>query len=229
MYYSNNRGGFLSSIPPVTRNIIFINILVMIMTSLNGEFMYENFSLFYPTSPFFKPWQIVTHMFMHGGFWHIFFNMYTLFIFGCVLERMWGPKKFLFYYFVTGLGAALLHTGVQAIEMQLYMQQAAEGSTAAISAIHALKMTPTVGASGAIYGVLLGYAMLFPDSVLTLIFPPISLKAKWFVMIFAGIELFTGVFGRGGSVAHFAHLGGMLFGWLVIMYWKKKHTLYTYK
>ncbi len=229
MYYSNNRGGFLSSIPPVTRNIIFINILVMIMTSLNGEFMYENFSLFYPTSPFFKPWQIVTHMFMHGGFWHIFFNMYTLFIFGCVLERMWGPKKFLFYYFVTGLGAALLHTGVQAIEMQVYMQQAAEGSTAAISAIHALKMTPTVGASGAIYGVLLGYAMLFPDSVLTLIFPPISLKAKWFVMIFAGIELFTGVFGRGGSVAHFAHLGGMLFGWLVIMYWKKKHTLYTYK
>ena len=229
MYYSNNRGGFLASIPPVTRNIIFINILVMIMASLNGEFMYENFSLFYPTSPFFKPWQIVTHMFMHGGFWHIFFNMYTLFIFGCVLERMWGPKKFLFYYFVTGLGAALLHTGVQAIEMQVYMQQAAEGSTAAISAIHALKMTPTVGASGAIYGVLLGYAMLFPDSVLTLIFPPISLKAKWFVMIFAGIELFTGVFGRGGSVAHFAHLGGMLFGWLVIMYWKKKHTLYTYK
>ncbi len=229
MYYSNNRGGFLASIPSVTRNIIFINILVMIMTSLNGEFMYENFSLFYPTSPFFKPWQIVTHMFMHGGFWHIFFNMYTLFIFGCVLERMWGPKKFLFFYFVTGLGAALLHTGVQAIEMQVYMQQAAEGSTAAISAIHALKMTPTVGASGAIYGVLLGYAMLFPDSVLTLIFPPVSLKAKWFVLIFAGIELFTGVFGRGGSVAHFAHLGGMLFGWLVIMYWKKKHTLYTYK
>ena len=219
----------MSSIPQVTRNIIFINILVMIMTSLNGEFMYENFSLFYPTSPFFKPWQIVTHMFMHGGFWHIFFNMYTLFIFGCVLERMWGPKKFLLFYFITGLGAALLHTGVQAIEMQVYMRQAADGSSVAISAIHALKMTPTVGASGAIYGVLLGYAMLFPDSVLTLIFPPISLKAKWFVLIFAGIELFTGILGRGGSVAHFAHLGGMLFGWLIIMYWKKKHTLYTYK
>ena len=168
-------------------------------------------------------------MFMHGGFWHIFFNMYTLFIFGCVLERMWGPKKFLLFYFITGLGAALLHTGVQAIEMQVYMRQAADGSSVAISAIHALKMTPTVGASGAIYGVLLGYAMLFPDSVLTLIFPPISLKAKWFVLIFAGIELFTGILGRGGSVAHFAHLGGMLFGWLIIMYWKKKHTLYTYK
>ena len=199
------------------------------MTWLSPEFMYENFSLFYPTSAFFKPWQIITHMFMHGGFWHIFFNMYTLFIFGCVLERMWGPKKFLLFYFVTGIGAALMHTGVQAIEMQVYMSQAAEGSASAIQAIHALKMTPTVGASGAIYGVLIGYAMLFPDSVLTLIFPPVALKAKWFVVIFAVIELFTGIFGMGGSVAHFAHLGGMLFGWLLIMYWKKKHTLYTYR
>lgn len=229
MYFSENRGGFLSSIPPVTKNIIIINILVMIMTSLNEDFMYGTFSLFYPTSPFFRPWQIITHMFMHGGFWHLFFNMYTLFFFGCVLERMWGPKKFLFFYFATGIGAALLHTGVQAIEMQVYMAQAAENSAGAIQAIHSLKMTPTVGASGAIYGVLLGYAMLFPDSVLTLLFPPVSLKAKWMVAIFAAIELFTGVFGMGGGVAHFAHLGGMLFGWLIIMYWKKKHTLYTYR
>lgn len=229
MYFSENRGGFLSSIPPVTKNIIIINILVMIMTFLNEDFMYRTFSLFYPTSPFFRPWQIITHMFMHGGFWHLFFNMYTLFFFGCVLERMWGPKKFLFFYFATGIGAALLHTGVQAVEMQVYMAQAAENSAGAIQAIHSLKMTPTVGASGAIYGVLLGYAMLFPDSVLTLLFPPVSLKAKWMVAIFAAIELFTGVFGMGGGVAHFAHLGGMLFGWLIIMYWKKKHTLYTYR
>ena len=229
-YYSyNNGGGFFSSIPPVTKNIIIINVLVWIMAELRPDFMYETFSLFYSTSPFFKPWQIVTHMFMHGGFWHIFFNMYTLFIFGCVLERMWGPKKFLLFYFVTGLGAALLHTGVQAVEMQVYMSQAAEGSVSAVQAVHALKMTPTVGASGAIYGVLIGYAMLFPDSVLTLIFPPVSLKAKWFVIIFAVIELVTGIFGMGGGVAHFAHLGGMLFGWLLIMYWKKKHTLYNYR
>lgn len=229
-YYSYNRGGgFLSSIPPAVKNIIIINVLVMIMTALNQQYMISHFALFYPTSPFFKPWQIITHMFMHGGFWHIFFNMYTLFIFGCVLERMWGPKKFLLFYFVTGIGAALLHTGVQAIEMQVYMSRAAEGSVSAIQAIHALKMTPTVGASGAIYGVLIGYAMLFPDSVLTLIFPPVSLKAKWFVLIFAGIELVTGIFGMGGGVAHFAHLGGMLFGWLLILYWKKKHTLYTYR
>lgn len=229
MYYYSNRGGFWQSIPSVTKNIILINILVMIMTSLNSDFMYENFSLFYPTSPFFKPWQIITHMFMHGGFWHIFFNMYTLFIFGSVLERMWGPKKFLFFYFVTGIGAALLHTGVQFIEMQVYMNEAAQGSVNAVQAIHALKMTPTVGASGAIYGVLIGYAMLFPESMLTLIFPPVSLKAKWFVLIFAAIELVTGIFGMGGSVAHFAHLGGMLFGWLLILYWKKRHTLYNYR
>ena len=229
MSYSNYSGGFLSSIPPVTKNIIIINVLIWIMAELKPDFMYETFSLFYPTSPFFKSWQIITHMFMHGGFWHIFFNMYTLFIFGCVLERMWGPRKFLLFYFVTGLGAALMHTGVQAIEMQVYMSQAAEGSVQAVQAIHALKMTPTVGASGAIYGVLIGYAMLFPDSVLTLIFPPVSLKAKWFVIIFAVIELFTGVFGMGGGVAHFAHLGGMLFGWMLIMYWKKRHTLYTYR
>ena len=219
----------MSSWPPVTKSLIIINVLVFVMTMLNEDFMIRNFALFYPASPLFKPWQIVTHMFMHGGFWHIFFNMYTLFIFGCVLERMWGPKKFLLFYFVTGLGAALLHTGVQAIEMQVYMSQAAEGSVSAIQAIHSLKMTPTVGASGAIYGVLIGYAMLFPDSVLTLIFPPVSLKAKWFVIIFAVIELVTGIFGMGGGVAHFAHLGGMLFGWLLIMYWKRKHTLYNYR
>lgn len=229
MYYGNGRGGFLSSIPTVTKNIIIINILIMIMTALNEEFMIEKFALFYPTSPFFKPWQILTHMFMHGGFWHLFFNMYTLFVFGSVLERVWGPKKFLIFYFVTGLGAAALHTGVQFIQAQVYMNQIAEGSLHAQAALHALKMTPTVGASGAIYGLLLGYGMLYPDSRLTLIFPPITLKAKWFVIIFAAIELVTGVTGMGGGIAHFAHLGGMLFGWLMILYWKKKHRLYDYE
>ena len=191
--------------------------------------MITNFALFYPSSPFFKPWQIVTHMFMHGGFWHIFFNMYTLFIFGTVLERIWGTKKFLIFYFVTGIGAALLHTGVQFIEAQVYISQIAEGSQQAAAAYQALKYTPTVGASGAIYGVLMGYAMLFPDSVLTLIFPPVSLKAKWFVIIFAVIELLTGISSIrsvGGGIAHFAHLGGMLFGWLLILYWKKRHRMY---
>ena len=107
------------------------------------------------------------------------------------------------------------------------MAEAAGGNMAVLSSIHALKMTPTVGASGAIYGVLMGYAMLYPDSIMTLVFPPISLKAKWFVLIFAGIELLTGVTGTGGGIAHFAHLGGLIFGFLLIMYWKKRRTLYS--
>ena len=224
--YNQNRGGFLSNMPTAIRHIIVINVLIMVMTYLNEDFMYEKFALFYPTSPFFHWWQPVTHMFMHGGIWHLFFNMYTLFIFGSVLERVWGTRKFLIFYFVTGLGAAAIHTGVEWIQMQSWLTQAAEGSYAAQASIHALKMTPTVGASGAIYGVLMGYAKLYPDSVLTLIFPPISLKAKWFVLIFAAIELLTGLTGTGGGIAHFAHLGGLIFGFLLIWYWKKKHTLY---
>jgi len=217
----------MANVPTAIKNIIIINVLVMIMTMLNEDFMYETFSLFYPTSPFFHWWQPVTHMFMHGGFWHLFFNMYTLYIFGSVLERVWGTRKFLVFYFVTGLGAALIHTGVEWIQMQSWLGQAAEGSAAALSSIHALKMTPTVGASGAIYGVLMGYAMLYPDSVLTLIFPPVSMKAKWFVLIFAAIELLTGVTGTGGGIAHFAHLGGLIFGYLLILFWKRNHTLYS--
>lgn len=199
----------------------------MIMMALNETFMLEKFALFYPTSPFFHFWQPVTHMFMHGGFGHLFFNMYSLFIFGSVLERVWGVKKFLLFYFATGIGAAAVHIGVQWIQMQAYINAAAEGSTAAIQAMHMLKMTPTVGASGAIYGVLMGYAMLYPDSVLTLLIPPVSLKAKWFVLIFAAIELALGVFGTRAGIAHFAHLGGLIFGFILIKYWKKRHVLYS--
>ena len=227
-YYSyGNRGGFLSNIPAAVKNIIIINILIMIMTALNEELMVEMFALFYPTSPFFHWWQPVTHMFMHGGFFHLFFNMYTLFIFGSVLERVWGPRKFLTFYFVTGLGAAAIHTGVEWIQMQEWMTQAAEGSRSALASVHALKMTPTLGASGAIYGILMGYAMLFPDTLLTLVFPPVSLKAKWFVLIFAAIELLTGITGTGGGIAHFAHLGGLIFGYILIRMWKRNGNLYS--
>lgn len=216
----------MSNVPTATKNIIIINVLVMIMTMLNEDMMYEKFALFYPTSPFFHIWQPLTHMFMHGGFWHLFFNMYTLYFFGRVLEERWGAKKFLIFYFVTGLGAALVHTGVEWLQMNHWMSQVAEGSMAAQANIHALKMTPTVGASGAIYGVLMGFAMLYPDAILSLIFPPVSMKAKWFVLIFGGIELLTGITGVGGGIAHFAHLGGLIFGYILIMYWKKKRTLY---
>lgn len=227
-YYSyENRGGFMSRVPVAVKNIIIINILVMIMTYLNETLMVEKFALFYPTSPFFHWWQPVTHMFMHGGFWHILFNMYTLYIFGSTLERVWGPKKFLIFYFVTGIGAAAIHTGVEWIQMQSWISQAAEGSQSALVSIHQLKMTPTLGASGAIYGVLMGYALLYPDSMLVLFFPPIPIKAKWMVLIFAAIELVTGVTGTGGGIAHFAHLGGLIFGFILIRFWKKKGTLYN--
>ena len=228
-YYGNDggrRGGFLSSLPPVTKKLIIINVIVFVASLLNQNFMIGTFALFYPTSVYFHWWQVVTHMFMHGGFWHIFFNMYTLLIFGCVVERIIGSKKFLLFYFICGLGAVALHLGVEYLQMQSYMQGAALGNATAIQNIAMIKNTPTVGASGAIYGVLMGYAMLFPESRMTLLFPPVTLSAKWMVAIFAAIELFTGVTGISAGIAHFAHLGGMLIGWLMILSWRKRGVLF---
>jgi membrane associated rhomboid family serine protease len=205
-YYDNGgRGGFMSNVPKAVKHIILINVLMLVLTYLNNPLMSKWFAL-NPITFLWKPWQLVTYMFMHGGIGHLFFNMYTLFIFGSVLENVWGTKKFLTFYFVTGIGAALVNIGVQYLT----------GSFAL-----------TVGASGAIYGILMGYAMLYPDSMLTLIFPPVSMKAKWFVLIFAGIELLLGISNNpADNVAHFAHLGGLVFAFLLIMFWKKKHRLY---
>ena len=230
-YYNGNSssgGGrkFLGNVPTVTRNIIIINIIFYIATLINENFMVSTFALFYPTSQYFRIWQPLTHMFMHGGFWHILFNMYTLWMFGSVLERMIGEKKFLIFYFVCGLGAVLLHTGVEYLQVQSFMAQIGKGLASGAQSYAALKMTPTLGASGAVYGVIIGYAMLFPESKLTLIFPPVTLSAKWMVIIFAAIELVTGITGSAVGIAHFAHLGGMLFGWLLITYWRRKGTLF---
>ncbi len=225
-YNDGRRGGFLSSLPTVTKNLIIINVILFVATLINENFMVGTFALFYPTSRYFHWWQVVTHMFMHGGFWHIFFNMYTLLIFGSVVERYLGPKKFLLFYFVCGLGAVALHFGVQYLQMQSYMEGAALGNATALQQIEAIKLTPTVGASGAIYGVLMGYAMLFPESKMTLLFPPVTLSAKWMVVIFAAIELVTGVSGLASGIAHFAHLGGMLIGWLMILAWRKRGILF---
>ena len=219
-YYYDNGNNFISQIPTVTKDLVAINILMFIATLINENFMVTNFAMFYPASPFFKPWQILTHMFMHGGFWHIFFNMYSLLMFGSILERSLGPKKFLIFYFVTGLGAVALHTGVEWMQARVFIANGAAG------AYHGLLMTPTLGASGAIYGVLIGFAMLYPQARLTLIFPPIPMTAKWLVIIFAAIELFSGINGIQDGVAHFAHLGGMLFGWLLIRWWRKQGNLY---
>lgn len=210
----------------MTRNLIILNIIVFIATLINRDFMTAEFALFYPTSRYFHWWQVLTHMFMHGGFWHILFNMYTLWLFGSVVENIIGSKKFLLFYFICGLGAAGLHLGVEFLQMQSFMEGAALGNNVALQNIAVIKLTPTVGASGAIYGVLIGYAMLFPASKMTLLFPPVTLSAKWMVIVFAAIELLTGVTGTVAGVAHFAHLGGMLIGWLMIFYWRKRGKLF---
>lgn len=236
-YYDGNgggggqRSGFMANVPRVTRNLIIINIIVFVLMLLPNctDFFTRWFALFYPSSRLFRFWQPITYMFVHGGFWHILFNMYTLFIFGSVVERMIGERKYLLFYLICGVGAAACHIGVQAIEASQYANGVALGNQAAVQALATLKMTPTVGASGAIYGLLLAYAMLFPDSRLTLIFPPVTLSAKWMVIIFAGIELVTGMTGTGAGIAHFAHLGGMIFGFALIKYWKAKGTLFDRK
>ena len=220
-----SRNSILANMPPVVKNLIIANIIVYIITMISGNFMYEHFSLFYFKSPFFKPFQLVTHMFMHGGFAHILFNMYALFIFGSVLERVWGSQKFLFYYFVTGIGAALIHLGVMALQLRGYIADLNAGDLLARAQIQDILVTPTVGASGAIFGLLLAYGMLFPNNIMQLIFPPIALKAKWVVVAYGVIELMLGMSGR-GDIAHFAHLGGMIFGFFLILYWKKNNRMY---
>ena len=220
-----SRNSILANMPPVVKNLIIANVIVYIITIISGNFMYEHFSLFYFKSPFFKPFQLVTHMFMHGGFAHILFNMYALFIFGSVLERVWGSQKFLFYYFVTGIGAALIHLGVMALQLRGYIADLNAGDLLARAQIQEILVTPTVGASGAIFGLLLAYGMLFPNNIMQLIFPPIALKAKWFVVAYGVIELMLGMSGR-GDIAHFAHLGGMIFGFFLILYWKKNNRMY---
>ena len=213
-------------IPPVVKNIIIINIIMFVATLIIGNFMYEKLSLFYFKSQFFKPYQFLTHMFMHGSFVHILFNMYTLFFFGSVLENVWGGKKFLLYYLVTGIGAAILHSLVLHLQATGLENAITAGSYQAYEQLRILYNTPTVGASGAIYGLLLAYGMLFPNNIIGLVFPPVALKAKYFVIIFGAIELLLGLTGRDSGVAHFAHRGGMICGFFLIMHWKKNNRMY---
>ena len=213
---------FLDSIPPVTRNLLYVNVVLFVATLINPTVMKGLFSMAFPLSTSFRWWQPLTHMFMHDGFFHIFFNMYTLVMFGMVVERVLGTKKFIIFYLITGFGAVALHTAVEFWQVQQLLQQYPGVAPQAI-----YNSVPGVlGASGAVYGVLVAFAMLYPEARLTLIFPPITLDAKWWVLIFIGIELLTGVTGTQMGVAHFAHLGGALFGWLLIRYWRKKGQLY---
>ncbi len=234
----NTRPSF-GNIPPVVKNLIIINVLMLVATyimKMRGINLASILGLHYIGSPAFQPYQLVTHLFMHGGFPHLLFNMFALWMFGRVLESVWGPKRFFIYYFVTGLGAAALHMLVLFIEykvtishispdqLEYFKELAANGKYiqgTASETITSIMSTPTVGASGAVFGVLLGFGMLFPNTQLMLLFPPIPIKAKYFVIGYGLLELYLGISNPGSNVAHFAHLGGMLFGYLLIKYWNK--------
>jgi membrane associated rhomboid family serine protease len=188
----------------VVKNLLAINVLLFVVTQFLWPQGANLLALYYPTSPAFQPFQLVSHMFMHGNIPHLLLNMLGLYMFGSSLEYLWGARKFLFFYLFCGFGAMLLHLFVLYLEVgtQVY-----NGSM--------------VGASGAIFGLLAGYAMQFPNNIISMIFPPISLKAKYFVPLFAALDLFMGLGNYSTGVAHFAHLGGALFGFLLILYWRK--------
>ena len=194
----------MRSIPTITKNLLIINILAFLATYIlvyRGIDLNSIFGLFYFEYPEFHIYQFLTYMFMHGGWGHLFFNMFALWMFGCVMEQVWGPKKFLFYYILCGLGAGLVQ------ELAQYFLSAGAGYT--------------VGASGAIYGILLAFGMTFPEERI-FIFPlPVPIKAKWFVLFYVALELFMAWSSSGDGVAYFAHLGGMLFGFLLIRYWER--------
>jgi len=261
-----------SGMPPVVRNLLIANIALFVLMTVGESIpdfdFIQKLALFNWHSEYFKPWQLITHLFMHGSFMHIFFNMFALWMFGTVLEQYWGSKRFLIYFMITGIGAAFLHlftsymmlndirenmhfyqshAGYRLFEWftsqylpgsyvdsglnkfmvdwyyDMYNPQYIAESKRLVNEIYQMRMNiPTVGASGAVFGLLLAFGMLFPNTVLMLIFPPIPIKAKYFVIAYGAIELYLGLRNNvDDNVAHFAHLGGMLFGFLLIRYWKR--------
>ena len=185
--------------PPAVQNLLIANCVVFLaMTLLDKIRIYELFALFPVPSPLFEIWQPVTYMFMHGDLSHLFFNMFALWMFGRGLEQELGTKRFLIYYLVCGIGAALVQLGTAQIDL-MRLPEASFGYQSYLC-------TPTVGASGAVFGLLLAFGMLHPNATIMLLIPPIPMKAKWFVIIYGLLELFFGVSGRMDSVAHFAHM-----------------------
>jgi membrane associated rhomboid family serine protease len=189
-----------SAIPNIIFFLLIANGLVFALQRYNLEFMVYNFALWpvgVPDSPF-APWQVITYSFLHGDLMHLAFNMFALWMFGRELELLMGPRRFVTYYFSCVLGAALIQLVVARLQGGLY---------------------PTLGASGGVFGILLAFGMTFPNRMIMLLFPPIPMKAKYFVILYGLLELYLGVSGSAPGVAHFAHLGGMLFGFLLLKYW----------
>lgn len=213
-------------LPPVIKNLLIINGLVFLAT-LTFPDLLGKIALYFPGSPNFRPYQIVTHMFTHASFSHVFFNMFSLWMFGAVLENVWGPKRFLQYYLITGLGAAMLHIGVNA--WQLYDTVGTlQGDMVSgnytpeqLNKIDSCYDAPTVGASGAVYGILIGFGMLFPNTLIYIYFL-LPIKAKYLVIILIAIEAYFGfVNSPTDNIAHFAHLGGAIVGFILIRIWSR--------
>jgi membrane associated rhomboid family serine protease len=245
MSYNYRPDNSFSALPRVVKNLLIVNVLLFLLTyvyqiAFNVD-LTHHLGLHYFTSPAFRPHQMVTYMFMHGGLWHILFNMFALFMFGNVLENLWGPKRFLIFYMVTGIGAGLAQLLVAYIRLQPLAEQVSPEEFSVIvtkgyeilkesknfvdsipASINLLVNIPTVGASGAVFGILVAFGMLFPNTELMLMFIPIPIKAKYAVILYGALELFLGVANfSGDNVAHFAHLGGALFGFIMVKYWQR--------
>jgi len=241
-------GNIFRQMPPVTKNLLIINVLVWLLMCVlpyASQNSIINFgALHYISSPGFGAWQLITYMFLHGGFTHLFFNMFALMMFGGIIEWTLGSRRYLFYYISCGLGAALMQLAVYAIMLVKYQaifnpedynfiitkgwelinnnQIFTDPSAAALAT---LVNSPTIGASGAIFGILLAFGMLYPNREMYIMFIPVPIKAKWMVLGYGLIELFLGATGVNDGVAHFAHLGGMIIGFVMLYYWNEARRL----
>ncbi|MPM11977.1 hypothetical protein SDC9_58328 [bioreactor metagenome] len=267
----NYRPGGFSMMPPAVKNLLIINVIFFLATMLlrdKGVDLYSLLGLSWVESANFRPWQFITYMFMHADFGHLFFNMFALWMFGYLIENFWGTKRFLIFYFVTGVGAALLQFSINWFEFHqlhetlslysmnpnvsdfavvlkdnfshMYREDVVNGfisewtsnagnpayvneSLSIFQELLTAKMSiPMVGASGAVFGILLAFGMMFPNQRIYLYFL-FPIKAKYFVILYGAAEFFFGVSGYQSGIAHFAHLGGMLFGLLLILYWRNKY------
>lgn len=221
--------GFLQQTPPATRSLILANCAVLLLQYVMPDSLERLFGLHFVLAGDFYVWQLVSYMFMHAGLTHLFFNMFALWMFGVVIEQTLGTRKFLIYYFACGIGAGLCQ---EAWQLGQYFVEGlghydvVNTGMGVIPMADYLNLWTTVGASGACYGILLAFGMLYPEQRIMLLIPPIPMKAKYFVFAYAVIELVS-AFSTTSNVAHFAHLGGMLFGWLLLRYWKRRNYFAT--
>lgn len=226
-----NRGGMFGGVPPVTLNLLIITAICYVAQILLGNAgidVTNYLGLHFFKADSFYPHQLITYIFMHGGFMHMFFNMFAVFMFGRTLELVWGPKRFLFYYIITGIGAGVAQELVWMFEMRDIVFNADINSIdigrGILDRSAFFNLFVTVGASGSVFGILIAFGMLFPNAELMMIPIPIPIKAKYFVILYGVLELYLGVANTAGdNVAHFAHLGGLVTGLIIVLYWKRQN------